>query len=412
MFRAFHSRKAALSFIFITVVLDMLAVGMIIPVLPKLVMMFLGGDTSKSAKMIGLFGTVWALMQLLFSPVMGSLSDRFGRRPVILISNFGLGLDYILMAMAPTLTWLFVGRTISGITSASISTANAYIADVTPPDKRAGSYGLLGAAFGIGFILGPAMGGLLGSISPRLPFWVAAGLSLSNAAYGFFVLPESLPMDRRARFVWTQANPLGSFVFVWSRPKLFGFSTLSFLRHLAHQVLNHVFVLYAGYRYGWNERAVGLTLACVGLCSGLVQGALIRPVVSRIGERNTLLLGLAFGICGFATFGMAKDGMQFLVGIPMTALWGLSGPALQGLMTQRAGPDEQGQLQGAQSSVMGLAGLMGPAIFTQTFAYFIEPAHHLNHPGAPFFLAAMIMVISLAIAWMLTRSLSQKVPLC
>lgn len=412
MFRASQSRKAALSFIFITVVLDMLAVGMIIPVLPKLVMMFLGGDTGRSAKMIGLFGTVWALMQLLFSPLMGSLSDRLGRRPVILISNFGLGLDYILMALAPSLGWLFFGRVISGITAASISTANAYIADVTPPEKRAASYGLMGAAFGVGFILGPAMGGLLGGVSPRLPFWVAAGLSLSNAMYGLFVLPESLTKENRTGFSWARANPLGSLTFLWSRGQLFGFSMLSFLRNLAHQVLNSVFVLYAGYRYGWNERTVGLTLAVVGLCSGVVQGALVRPIVKRIGERNTLYVGIFFGVFGFAVFGLAPSGALFFMGVPLTALWGLSGPALSGLMSQSVGPQEQGRLQGAQSSIIGLAGLLGPTLFTQIFAYFIEPSHKLHQPGAPFYLASIILVISLGIAWSLTRALSSKTSLC
>ena len=279
-------RRAALVFIFITVLLDILALGIIIPVLPKLVENFLGGNTAAAAEMYGLFGTVWALMQFVFSPVLGALSDRFGRRPVILISCFGLGFDYILMALAPTLIWLFVGRVISGITAASIPTAGAYITDVTPAEKRAAGFGILGAAFGIGFVLGPALGGVLGGINPRLPFWVAAGMSLLNAMYGLFVLPESHSPERRASFLWSRANPVGSLTLLRSHPELLGLATVNFLYYLAHEVLPSTFVLYAGYRYNWDERAVGLTLAVVGVCTGIVQAGLIKPIVARFGERR------------------------------------------------------------------------------------------------------------------------------
>jgi len=243
-------RRAAVAFILVTIALDMLALGMIIPVLPKLVERFMGGDTARAAEIFGAFTTVWALMQFLFSPLLGALSDRYGRRPVILLSNLGLGLDYIVMALAPTLMWLFVGRVISGITAASISTAQAYIADVTPPDRRAASYGLLGGAFGLGFILGPALGGLLGAIEPRLPFWAAAAFSLANAAYGLFVLPESLALDHRSGFSWRRANPVGSLLLLRSHPELSGLASANFFANLAHVVLPTVFVLYAGYRYG------------------------------------------------------------------------------------------------------------------------------------------------------------------
>jgi DHA1 family tetracycline resistance protein-like MFS transporter len=397
-------RRAAFIFIFITVVLDMLALGMIAPVLPKLVVEFLHGDTANGARMYGLFGTAWALMQFLFAPVLGALSDRFGRRPVVLLSNFGLGLDYLLMANAPNVGWLFVGRVISGITSASFGTAGAYIADVTPVERRAGAFGMLGAAFGIGFVLGPAVGGLLGAVSPRLPFWVASGLSLANALYGTFVLPESLPPERRSRFSWRRANPIGAIERLRSHPELFGFSIVLFLSGVAHEALPSTFVLYASYRYGWDERTVGLTLAIVGVCSALVQAGLVRPVVARFGERRALLFGLVCGVLGFAVFGVAPRGTLFDAGIPLMALWGMSGPAAQGLMTRRVEASAQGQLQGATTSVRGIAGLIGPGLFTLTFANFIGPRSAWHLPGAPFLLAAALLFAALVTAQRVARA--------
>src|SRR6202011_2103343 len=282
----------AFAFVFVTVLLDMLALGMVIPVLPKLIERFLAGDTARASEFVGLFASVWALMQFVFSPVQGALSDRFGRRPLILMSNFGLGLDYILMALAPSLIWLFVGRVISGITSASISTAYAYIADVTPGEKRAARFGLLRVAFGAGFVVGPALGGLAAAVSRRLPFWIAAALSLANALYGFLVLPESLPADKRASFAWRRANPFGALVMLTSLPQLRGLATVNFLDNLAHASLPSISVLYMQYRYGWDERAVGFTMAAVGLCAMIVQGGLIGRTVQRFGERTTLIVGL------------------------------------------------------------------------------------------------------------------------
>ena len=396
-------RRAALAFIFITVVLDMLAVGMIAPVLPKLVMNFLSGDTARAAKIYGIFGTVWALMQFVFAPVQGLLSDRFGRRPVILLSNFGLGLDYVLMAVAPSLSWLFVGRVISGITAASIPAATAYIADVTPPEKRAGAFGMLGAAFGLGFIVGPAIGGLLGNVNSRLPFWVAAAFSLANAMYGLFVLPESLPRERREPFSWRRANPVGSLKLLRSHPELFGLATANFFTYLAHEVLPSTFVLYASYRYHWNERTVGLALATVGACYALVQGALVGRIVHRIGERGALLVGLIFGALGFAIYGLASTGFLFWLGIPLMSIWGISGPAVQGLMTRRVSPSEQGQLQGANGSLRSITGLIGPALFTLTFAASISPHRGWHMPGAPFLLSSVMLLAALALAWRVTR---------
>ncbi len=291
-------RSAGFIFIFVTILLDMLALGMVMPILPKLVEQFLGGDTADASRIFGLFGTAWALMQFFVSPLMGALSDRFGRRPIVLISNFGLGLDYILMAVAPSLSWLFVGRVISGMTAASISTSFAYIADVTEPDRRAAAFGRMGAAFGAGFVLGPAIGGLLGGIDPRLPFWVAAGLSLANFAYGYLVLPESLAAERRSRFSWARANPLGAWRLLKSNKRLSGLAIVNFLAQLAHVVLPSTFVLYAGYRYGWDAIAVGLALAGFGVFAAIVQGGLTGPVVRTVGERAALLIGLGGGALG------------------------------------------------------------------------------------------------------------------
>jgi DHA1 family tetracycline resistance protein-like MFS transporter len=391
-------RGAAVAFIFVTVLLDMLALGVVIPILPKLIESFVAKDTASAARIFGLFGTAWAAMQFVFSPLLGSLSDRFGRRPVILLSNFGLAADYVLMALAPSLAWLFVGRVISGITSASVSTAFAYIADKTAPEQRAAMFGKIGVAFGAGFILGPALGGLLGDISPRLPFWLAAGLSLANGLYGFFILPESLPADRRAPFRWKSANPIGMLRLLRASPDLAGLQLANFFSQLAHVVLPSTFVLYAGYRYGWDVRMVGLTLAIVGVCSMVVQGMAIGPMVKLLGERRALLLGLACGALGFLVYGIAPTGPLFCVGIPVMALWGVAGAATQALMTRIVAPDEQGRLQGATASVQSIAQLVGPFLFTLTFAYFIGAGAPMKLPGAPFLLACALLLLALGIA--------------
>jgi DHA1 family tetracycline resistance protein-like MFS transporter len=392
------ARGAAVAFIFITILLDMLALGLIMPILPKLVESFVDNDTARAARIFGVFGTAWALMQFFFSPILGSLSDRFGRRPVVLLSNFGLGLDYVLMALAPSLIWLFVGRVISGITSASVSTAFAYIADITPAERRAAVFGKVGAAFGAGFIIGPALGGLLGSVDPRLPFWAAAGLSFANTIYGFLILPESLPHDRRAAFRWRSANPIGALHLLRSDPVLTGLSIVNFFTQLAHVVLPSTFVLYATYRYGWDSTTVGITLAMVGICAMAVQGAGIGPIVRLFGERLALLLGLVCGAAGFFIFAIAPSGPLSWLGIPVMSLWGVSGAAIQALMTKQVAPDQQGQLQGAMSSVQSVSQLLGPFLFTLTFAYFIGGQAPIKLPGAPFFLASILVLLAFAIA--------------
>ncbi|MCW5593169.1 MAG: TCR/Tet family MFS transporter [Burkholderiales bacterium] len=404
------ARPAALGFIFALVVVDVVAMGVVIPVLPKLVETFEGGDTAAAAEVYGVFGTAWALMQFLSMPVLGALSDRFGRRPVILLSCLGLGLDYFLMALAPNLAWLFVGRVISGITAASFSTAFAYIADVTPPERRAAAFGMLGAGFGLGFTLGPALGGLLGGVDPRLPFWVAGGLALLNSAYGWFVLPESLPPHRRSPFSWKRANPVGSLKLLRSHPEVLGLAAVLFLMQLAHVVFPAVTVLYMGYRYGWGEVAVGLVLAAVGVGTMIVQGGLVRPVVRRIGERRALAIGLAFGAAGMAIYGLAASGPVFLAGIPVMAIWGLAGPSAQALISRRVDPSEQGKLQGAVASLQAISGMIGPALFTQAFALSIAKGAAVHAPGTPFMLASAMIAAAGIVAWIATRERGSGAP--
>ena len=396
-------RKAALAFIFVTVMLDILALGMVIPVLPKLLVRFLSGDTARAAIVFGMFVSAFELMQFVFSPVLGVLSDRFGRRPIVLLSNLGLGLDYVFMAAAPSLLLLFVGRVIAGVTSASFAVAGAYIADVMPPEKRAAGFGMLGAAFGIGFVVGPALGGVLGKLNPTFPFWAAATLSLVNAMYGFLVLPESLAREHRVPFEWKRANPFGSFVLLRTHKELLGLACATFAANLGHFVLQSTFVLYAGYRYHWDERAVGLALGGVGVCSAVVQAGLVGVVVEKIGERATLIVGLFCGALGFAIYGFAPTGRWFCLGIPVMALWGLSGPSAQTLMTRRIGPSEQGQLQGASASIAAIAGIVAPGIFAKAFSVAIEPHSPFPFVGAPFFVATLFLFVALGIAVRVTR---------
>jgi DHA1 family tetracycline resistance protein-like MFS transporter len=388
--------SAAFIFVFITVALDMMAVGIIAPVLPKLIIDFQHGDVARAAGYVGLFATIWAAMQFIFAPIIGAASDRLGRRPVILLSNFGLGLDYILMAVAPSLAWLFVGRVISGITSASYPTAGAYIADVTPPAERAAKFGMLGAAFGLGFIVGPAVGGLLGSIDLRLPFWVAAGLSLANAAYGYFILPESLPPERRKAFSMRTANILGAFRLLRSHPELLGMAAALFVMGLAHESLPNTFVLYADQRYGWNESHVGLVLALIGVASVVVSMLLVKPLVRRLGERRAALAGLLCGVAGFLCFALAPTGATFLLGIAFLALLGVANPAFQALMSHRIDPMEQGQMQGALGSIRAVTGMLGPIIFTQVFAASVSTSNQ-TLLGAPFLLSAGLRAAALLI---------------
>jgi DHA1 family tetracycline resistance protein-like MFS transporter len=394
--------RAAFAFIFVTVALDMLAIGVMAPVLPKLIIAFEGGDMARAARITGFFGFTFAAMQFAFGSTIGTISDRVGRRPVVLLSNLGLGLDYLLMAVAPTLGWLFLGRIVAGVTSASFATAGAYIADVTPAEQRAARFGMLGAAFGLGFVIGPAVGGWLGDVSLRLPFWVSAGLSLLNAAYGYFVLPESLPPERRRRGSWRAANPLGALALLRSHPALTSLAAAAALVYLAHDALPSLFVLYTDQRYGWTPHAVGLALAAVGIGSTITSAVLVGPAVRRFGERRTMFVGLACGITGLALLAAARTGRMFLLGLPFTSLWGLAGPNLQSLMTRRVSPQEQGRLQGALGSLRGLTGMLGPLLFTQVFALAVGGRWLPRLPGSPYWLASALLAVALGMAWKAT----------
>src|SRR4029077_4011208 len=407
---AVAASRATFAFIIVTVTLDFLAFGIIAPVLPNLIIHFEGGNIARAADVTGYFGFAWNLMQFLCVRVLGAGSDRFGRRPVILISCLGLGLDYIFMALAPTLRWLFVGRLISGVTAANVSTAFAYITDVTPAAERAKKYGFLGAAFGLGFVIGPAAGGLLGHYNLRAPFWAAAGLSLANFLYGLFVLPESLPKEKRAKSAWHMANPLGSLTLLRSHPELAGLSVVVFLYYLAHQSLQNVWVLYTEYRYGWNTRSVGISLALVGVCAVIVSGGLVGPYVKKFGERLSLTSGLFFGVLGYVGFAMAPKGWMLLAAIPFIALWGVAGPAVQSLMSQLVEPSAQGKLQGAINSLRALTGMAGPLLFTQVFSAAISPGAKVYLPGAAYYLAALILVGALMLAMVVTRGVVGRGP--
>jgi DHA1 family tetracycline resistance protein-like MFS transporter len=395
--------RAAFVFMLVMVAFDMLAFGIIAPVLPDLIRQFEGGDFARASSITGYFGFAWATMQFIFSPILGAWSDRFGRRPVILISCFGLSIDYVFMAVAPSLRWLLVGRIISGITTSNVSTAFAYVTDVTKPEERAKPFGLISAAFGLGFVIGPAVGGWLGNMNLRFPFWAAAALSFGNALYGYFVLPESLPPERRAKSAWHMANPLGSLRLLSSHTELAGLSVVTTLYYLAHNSLPSMWALYTEYRYAWSRRDVGLSLAVVGVCAAVVSGVLVGPFVNRFGERRSLLSGLLFGTIGFAGFALAARGWVIMAVIPFIALWGIAAPAMQSLMARHVDPSSQGKLQGAINSLRAITGMAGPVLFTQVFAVAISPRYGFHLPGAPYYLAALLLGASLLLAVYVTR---------
>lgn len=404
-------RKAAVGFIFVTATIDIIALGIMIPVLPNLIKEMAGGDYAMASEINLMFATVFGLMQFFCAPILGLLSDRFGRRPVLLTSIFGLGIDFLFMAFAPSIRWLFVGRVINGVTAASFSTANAYIADVTAPENRAKAYGMMGAAFGLGFTLGPVLGGFLGEIDLRLPFLVCAGLALLNWLYGFFILPESLPKEKReTRLNWKKANPLGSLKLLRSHKGLLGLASVGFLFQLAHVVLPVIFVLYSGYRYGWGPQMVGFSMLATGISNIVVQALLVGPVVKRIGERKALLVGLASGALGFAIFGLAPNGYLYFIGVPIFALMGFTGPAMQALMTSRVAPHEQGQLQGANGAMMGIAGIIAPSLFGFSFAFAVDHNDTLHMPGLPILIAAAIMACGFLIALRVARPVAPAEP--
>ena len=396
-------RRAATAFIFITVMLDMLTFGMIGPVLPKLIAGFVGENMAHAVSIIGLFATVWAVMQFFMAPLLGMLSDRVGRRPVILLSNAVSVVDYAIMALAPNLLWLFAGRALSGMASANMTTAGAYIADVTPPEKRAKAFGLLGSAFGLGFILGPAIGGLVGNLDPRFTFWGAAAVSLLNTLYGFFVLPESLPpAQRTAHLEWKRANPLGSLALLRSHHELWGLSWVNFIGYVAHEIFPNIWVIFCIAVFGWSTGSIGLTLALAGVITAINQATLVGPVVARFGERRVLLASLALAVAGCALAGTA-NGILFFVAIVVICL-PMYNATSQALMTRHVSPTEQGELQGALGSLRGISMLLGPGLFTAVFAQFIGPWRSAGVPGAPWYVAAMLYLGALIVAWRVTAA--------
>ena len=400
-------RPPALGFIFITLLLDVVGLGLIIPVVPKLIQQLTGEGLSRASEYSGWLTFAYASAQFCFAPVVGGLSDQLGRRPVLLAALLGLGLDYVFLSLAPTLPWLFVGRVIAGITGASFTTATAYIADISTPEKRAQNFGLVGAAFGIGFIVGPALGGLLAGFGPRVPFVVAAGLSLCNFLYGFFVLPESLAPAQRRPFEWARANPVASLLRLGRYPAILGLVAALVLIYLAGSATQSVWTFYTMLKFGWTERAVGISLAVVGLFSGLVQGGLVRVAIPRLGAARAIVIGLSCYAVGFVLFAFAAQGWQMLAFLAPYCLGGLAGPALQGTISSQVPATEQGELQGSLTSLISMTGVVGPLLMTHLFAYFTRPAAPVYFPGAPFLLGAALTLASVVLA---VRSLRKHPP--
>ena len=401
-------RKAGFGFIFASAVLSSISFGIMIPVLPNLIKYFEGGDTASASMVNMVFAASWGVMQFVCGPILGMLSDRIGRRPVLLISFFGLAVDFLFMAFAPSLAWLFVGRLINGATSASFSTANAYVADVTEPKDRARTYGMMGAAFSFGFLAGPVLGGflagpamtkILGDFALRVPFLVAAVLTTANWLYGYFILPESLPVERRmTTFDWSRANPIGALGFLRAHGELLGLASTGFLFQFAHSVLPSIFVLYAGYRYHWGSDLVGLTMLLTGALGIFVQFVLVAPVVKRIGERGAVLLGALGGAAGFTLYGLAPTGTAYVASAFVFAIMSFMQPGLQGLMTRKVGPMEQGRLQGANQSLQGIASVLGPVVFNGVFAWAVRNDAKLHMPGLPILIAGALMFLAFLLA--------------
>jgi DHA1 family tetracycline resistance protein-like MFS transporter len=389
--------RAGIVFILITLFLDILGLGIVIPVLPGLVDAFVPGGASAAAPWYAALAAVYALMQFLFAPFIGALSDRFGRRKVILASLTAFGIDYLILAFAPTLAWLFVGRVIAGVTGATITAANAYIADVSTPETRARNFGFVGVAFGLGFIFGPALGGLLGDIGLRVPFFASAGVVLLNALYGALVLPESLPPEKRRPFSWRRANPFGALLALRIYPLVAGLAFAFLFFSLAQRGLETVFVLYTDYRYGWGPRENGLALALVGVMAAVVQGGLVRPLVARLGERRTVLLGLSISTLGFVGYGLASEGWMLLAVIAVASLGAVAGPAIQGLVAGTVPSSEQGTVQGTLTSLLSLTSVAAPLVSGGLFGAFSGASGVVELPGMPFFVGAGFLLLALAL---------------
>lgn len=390
--------KNALAFIFATLLLDIIGISIIIPVMPKLIEQLIQGDISVASKYNGWLIFAYATMQFVFSPILGGLSDRWGRRPVLLISLLGLGIDYVLLALAPDITWLFIGRIIAGIGGASFTTASAYIADVSPPEKRGQNFGLIGVAFGLGFIIGPVIGGLSSTLGPRAPFWISAGLSLLNFTYGYFVLPESLPKRSRRRFDWKRANPVGSLLRLKKYPVISSLIVSLILVNIAAHAVQSTWSFYTMFKFDWSETMVGYSLGALGLTIAIVQGGLIRIVIPKIGQARSVVLGLVFYMIGMILFGLANQGwMMFAISV-LYCMGGIAGPALQGIISTQVAQNEQGELQGGLTSLMSVTSIVGPLLMNSLFSWFSGPQAPVHFPGAPFMLGALLMLFSILLA--------------
>ncbi len=396
-------RKAAVSFIFITLLIDVMGWGLIIPVMPKLISELKHIPVNEASSYGALLLSVYAITQFIFAPVIGNLSDKYGRRPVLLSSMLGFGIDYIFLALAPTYGWLFVGRIIAGFTGASFTTAAAYIADVSTPETRAKNFGMIGAAFGLGFVIGPALGGLLAGLGVRAPFYAAAGLCLLNALYGYYVLPESLDKEHRRPFEWKRANPLGSLKFLQKTPGIGGLAICYFLIYLAAQAVQGNWNFFTIYRFSWSEKMVGISLAVVGLLVGAVQAGLTRVVNPRLGNSKSIYLGLFLYTVGLILFAFATEGWMMFAFLVPYCLGGIAGPSLQATLAQHVPPNQQGELQGALTGLMSLTTIIGPLMMNNLFTFFTSKKAPFHFPGVAFLLAAMFMLCSLIIAWVFLK---------
>ncbi len=393
------SRKAAMSFIFITLLIDVTGLGLIIPVLPELIEELTGGNISQASQWGGLLTFAYAIMQFFCAPIIGNLSDKYGRRPVLLFSLLGFGIDYLFLAFAPTIWWLFLGRIIAGVTGASFTTASAYIADVSTNENRAQNFGLLGAAFGVGFVIGPSLGGLLAQYGLRVPFFVAAGFTLLNTLYGYFVLPESLAKENRRSFEWKRANPLGSLLHLKKYPSVVGLIWSMMLVYVAAHALQSTWTFINIERFDWNTTMMGLSLGLVGLMTMIVQGGLIRYINPRLGNERSVYIGLAIYSFGMLAFAFANQSwMMFVFMIPY-CLGGIAGPALQSILAGHVPPTEQGELQGALTSMISVTSIIGPLVMTNLFAYFTRPGTPVHFSGAPFLLGSILLMISALVAY-------------
>jgi MFS transporter, DHA1 family, tetracycline resistance protein len=388
----------ALAFIFITVLIDAIGFGVVIPVFPQLIVKLTGRDLAHAAEVSGWIAFLYASVQFLMGPVIGGLSDRFGRRPVLLASLAAFAADYVVMAFAPTLWWLVAARVVAGITGATFPTAYAYIADVTPPEKRGANFGVIGMAFGFGFIIGPALGGFVAKFGNEVPFLVSAGLAAANLLYGLIVLPESLPPERRRAFEWRRANPVGALMRLKSaHPVVLMLGATVFVWTLSYQSLYSIWSYHGQLRYGWNPEQVGWSLAAVGVTGAIVQGFLGRKLIPRFGQRRIIMLGMASAVAGYSSYAMADAGWMVYIGIVLSAFQGLVFPCLQGLMSAEMGPAEQGELQGAVASIQSLSAIVGPPLMTTVFARFSATDAPIYAPGAPFLVSLVFVGLTAVI---------------